>query len=250
MTDAPRRQTLRAATQPSELVTMVGLAALSRSRPASAATTASRPGPGGNSRQPRLSRSTAPKTRRHQTNRTIAAERRTQRRTPGPGTGQVPGRRLARPRPCARSCRCWCLRNFWPCSACGCRAADDKARLAPGTQRQVDPSSCADPAAGDRRQATRQRPPSFGQRVLRSFPERTAVSPVSAAVPEPVPRAVAGALAPSPSCTGTSWTSPDLLAVRPAPARAPGQQGRRTRVTAIHSCPPISQSREIEEIRI
>src|ERR1022692_408517 len=50
------------------------MARLTRSRPPSAATTASRPGPGGNGSQPRLSRSTAPKTRRHQANRTIAAD--------------------------------------------------------------------------------------------------------------------------------------------------------------------------------
>jgi hypothetical protein len=94
----------------------------------------------------------------------------------------------------------------------------------PGSPAPGRPSLCADPAAGDRGQATRHHT-SFGQRILRSSPERTAVSPVSAAVPEPGPRAVEGALAPSPSCTGRSWTSPDLLAVRPAPARPPRAAG-------------------------
>jgi hypothetical protein len=59
---------------------------LTPSRPPSAGTTESRPEHGGNSTQRGLSRSTAPKTRRHEPNRTIAAERRIRRRRRGPGT--------------------------------------------------------------------------------------------------------------------------------------------------------------------
>jgi hypothetical protein len=59
---------------------------LTPSRPPFAGTTESRPEHGGNSTQRGLSRSTAPKTRRHEPNRTIAAERRIQRRRRGPGT--------------------------------------------------------------------------------------------------------------------------------------------------------------------
>jgi hypothetical protein len=53
---------------------------LTPSQPPSAGTTESRPEHGGNSTQRSLSRSTAPKTRRHEPNRTIAAERRIRRR--------------------------------------------------------------------------------------------------------------------------------------------------------------------------